>query len=82
MLNLNPNFKNKNHINVVIKDTWELIDINDNILIIESLSRFCKENDLNHNCMRSISYGKRKTPYRGWSKVTKLTNNIKNKKSE
>ena len=74
-----PNYKNKNHINVVAKDTWELTNINSETVIIESLSRFCRENNLNACCMRDIFYGKQKS-HKGWIKVIKLTNNVKKKK--
>jgi hypothetical protein len=77
-----PNYKNLNHINVVVKDTWELTDINGKTIIIQSLSRFCNENNLNACCMRDIFYGKQKSPHRGWTKVIKLTNNVKNKKDQ
>ena len=75
--NKHPNYGNKNHINVVAKDTWELTNINDNIIIIESLSKYCIDNNLNACCMRDIWYGKQKSPHRGWKSVKKLTNNVK-----
>lgn len=76
-----PNYKNPNHINVVAKDTWELTNTNNEIIIIQSLNRFCQENSLNVSCMRDISYNRQKS-HKGWIKVKKLTNNVKGRKEK
>lgn len=77
-----PNYGNLNHKNVVAKDTWELIDIHGNIHIIESLNSFCKLNNINVSNMRDIWSGRRKSAYKNWVSVKKITNNVKNKRSD
>lgn len=78
----NPNYKNKNHINVVIKDTWQLINDKNEIIIVQSLSNFCKINNYTLSCMLDLYNGRRKSNYKEWVKIIKLTNNIKKKKPE
>lgn len=60
-------------------DTWKLINIDGKEMIIDNLSKFCRENDLNQTCMRDIYYGRMKN-HKGWVSVGKLTNNVKKKK--
>jgi len=64
-----------------IYDTWELTDKDGNVVIVDNLSKFCRENNLNPSCMRDLSYGTAKS-HKNWVKVTKLTNNVKKKKSD
>lgn len=59
-----------------ISDQWELTDIDGNKITITNLNKFCKDNNLNANCMKSISYGIRKR-HKNWIKVKKLTNKKK-----
>jgi predicted AAA+ superfamily ATPase len=75
----NPNFGRVYKESEKTFDDWELTNINGDILIISNLNKFCRENNLNDSSMRSLYYGTRKN-HRGWIKVVKLTNNVKNKK--
>jgi hypothetical protein len=62
-----------------VYDTWELTNKEGEIIIIENLSKFCRENGLNVSCMRDVYYGNSKG-HKNWIKVNKLTNNVKKKK--
>lgn len=62
-------------------DSWEITNINNDVIIVDNLCRFCKENKLNSSCMRDIYYGRQKK-HKEWIKVVKLTNNVKKKKPD
>lgn len=55
-----------------ISDQWELTDIDGNKITITNLNKFCYDNNLNANCMKSISYGLRKR-HKNWIGVKKIT---------
>ncbi len=59
-----------------VSDQWELTDIDGNQITITNLNKFCQDNNLNSNCMKSISYGLRKR-HKDWIGVKKLTDTKK-----
>lgn len=75
----NPLFGRKHTETQKIFDTWELTNNSGEKLIIDNLTKFCRENNLNQTCMRDIYYGRMKT-HKNWVSVKKLTDNIKAKK--
>lgn len=77
----NPSFGRERSEDEKIYDTWELTDKDGNVVIVDNLSKFCRENNLNPSCMRDLSYGTVKS-HKNWVKVIKLTNNVKKKKSD
>jgi hypothetical protein len=76
----NPNYGRKYKESEKTFDTWEITDINGNTLIIDNLTKYCRENQLNPTCMRDVFYGRMKK-HKQWVKVNKITNNVKQKKS-
>lgn len=60
-------------------DTWRLLNINGSEIIVDNLSKFCRENNLNPTCMRDVYYGRMRS-HKGWIKVEKISNNVKSKK--
>jgi hypothetical protein len=76
----NPNYGRKYKESEKTFDTWEITDINGNTLVIDNLTKYCNENQLNPTCMRDIFYGRMKK-HKQWVKVNKITNNVKQKKS-
>lgn len=76
----NPNYGRKYKESEKTFDTWEITDINGNTLIVDNLTKYCRENQLNPTCMRDIFYGRMKK-HKQWVKVNKITNNVKQKKS-
>jgi hypothetical protein len=77
----NPSFGRVRKESEKIYDTWELSNQNGDVVVVDNLSKFCKENNLNPTCMRDIFYGRMKS-HKGWIKVLKITNNIKKKKMD
>lgn len=77
----NPNYGRNYKESEKTFDTWELTDMDGNRLIIDNLSKYCKENNLNVTCMRDIYYGRMKK-HKQWVKVNKITNNVKRKNPE
>ena len=75
----NPNFGREYKEEEKTTDSWELTNIDGRVLIVNNLTKYCRENNLSAICMRDISYGRQKS-HKGWIKVTKLTNNVKKKK--
>lgn len=76
----NPNFGREYKEEEKTTDIWELTHIDGRVIIINNLSKFCRDNGLNATCMRDIFYGRMKN-HKGWIKVTKLTDNVKKKSS-
>jgi hypothetical protein len=76
----NPNYGRKYKESEKTFDTWEITDVNGKTLIIDNLTKYCRENQLNPACMRDIFYGRMKK-HKQWVKVNKITNNVKQKKS-
>jgi hypothetical protein len=74
----NPNFGREYKEEEKTYDTWHIVNINGEGLIIDNLNKFCSENNLNPSCMRDIHYGRMKN-HKGWIKVEKLTDNVKKK---
>lgn len=73
----NPSFGRERKEEEKIFDTWELTNIDGTVLIIDNLTKFCRENNLTISCMADLFKGKRKSNYKGWIKIKKLTNNVK-----
>lgn len=76
----NPNYGRKYKESEKTFDKWEITDINGYTLIVDNLTKYCRENQLNPTCMRDIFYGRMKK-HKQWVKVNKITNNVKQKKS-
>jgi hypothetical protein len=76
----NPNYGRKYKESEKTFDTWEITDVNGKTLIIDNLTKYCRENQLNPTCMRDIFYGRMKK-HKQWVGVNKITNNVKQKKS-
>jgi len=74
----NPNFGRVYKEEEKTYDSWRLTNENGDQIIINNLSKFCLENNLNPSCMRDIFYGRMKK-HKGWIKVEKLTDNVKKK---
>ena len=65
-------------------DTWKLTNINGKIKIVNNLKKFCDDNGLVYNTLKDLdpnSKRPRKSPYKEWIKLEKLTDNVKKKKS-
>jgi hypothetical protein len=77
----NPMFGKERKESEKVFDTWELTNENDDVIVIDNLVKFCRDNGLNPSCMRDILYGRMKR-HKGWIKVVKLTNNVKKKKMD
>jgi hypothetical protein len=74
----NPNYGREYKESEKTFDTWEITDVNGKTLIIDNLTKHCRENQLNPTCMRDIFYGRMKK-HKQWVKVNKITNNVKQK---
>jgi len=61
---LNPNYGKKHKKESILKmnqiKNWKIIDPLGKILIISNLANFCREHNLNANCMTSIAHGRHK----------------------
>lgn len=75
----NPNYGREYSEDEKTFDAWKLTNVDGSEIVVDNLNKFCRENNLNPNCMRDIYYGRMKS-HRGWIKVEKLSNNVKNKK--
>ena len=75
----NPSFGRERKESEKVYDSWELTDKEGNVVVIDNLNKFCRENGLNASCMRDLYYGTAKS-HKQWIKVVKLTNNVKKKK--
>jgi group I intron endonuclease len=75
----NPSFGRERKENEKVYDSWELTDKDGNVIVVDNLNKFCRENGLNASCMRDLYYGTAKT-HKKWIKVVKLTDNVKKKK--
>jgi group I intron endonuclease len=75
----NPSFGKERKESEKVYDSWELTDKEGNVVIVDNLNKFCRENGLNASCMRDLYYGTARS-HKNWIKVIKLTNNVKKKK--
>lgn len=76
----NPSYGRERKESEKVYDTWQLTNDKGEIIEVDNLSKFCRENGLNPSCMRDLSYGTAKR-HKNWIKVVKLTDNVKKKKS-
>jgi len=60
------------------KMPWEVTNPEGEVMQIENLRHFCKENDLNYSSMRDVSYGRQQT-HRGWKCVCLSKTHVKTK---
>jgi len=80
----NPNFGRIYSEDEKTYDTWKLTNINGKIKIVNNLKKFCDDNGLVYNTLKDLdpnSKRPRKSPYKEWIKLEKLTDNVKKKKS-
>jgi group I intron endonuclease len=75
----NPSFGKERKESEKVYDSWELTDKEGNVVIVDNLNKFCRENSLNASCMRDLYYGTARS-HKNWIKVIKLTDNVKKKK--
>jgi len=50
----NPNFGREYKESEKTFDTWKLTDKDDNVVIIDNLSKYCRENDYNPSCIKKL----------------------------
>lgn len=69
----NPAFGKEKKQEDIRVDAWKLTDKDGNVIIINNLRKFCRENGLTISCMQDL-YNKRSKTHKEWRCVEKLTN--------
>lgn len=77
----NPSFGRERAESEKVYDSWELTDTEGKVVVVDNLSKFCRENGLNASCMRDLYYGTARS-HKNWIKVVKLSDNVKKKKQD